>query len=120
MRAEPLTWASWRHVAAYVYLVICIVDFMLMPLIYEVRNPRPSDAEVISHVLRVDPQSQVAALQILKSERTWSPLTAVGGGVFHLSFGAILGAAAFTRGGEKIEHIRRRQDGRYDRFEEEP
>lgn len=118
MRAEPpLTWQSWRHVAAYVYLSICLFDFVAMPLIYEVRNPHTSDAEIISHVLRVDPDSQVTALQILKNERTWSPLTTLGGGVFHMSFGAILGAAAFTRGGEKIEHIRRGDD-RFDRFEE--
>lgn len=115
----PLSWASWRHVAAYVYLVICIFDFVAMPVLYELRNPHTSDAETIRLALKVDPLAQVQTIQILKNERTWSPLTTAGNGVFHVSFGAILGAAAFTRGREKVEHIRR-GDGRFEQFEEEP
>ena len=40
----------------------------------------------------------------------WDPLTLKGAGMFHLSFGAILGVSAYTRGQEKI----RRLDHRYE------
>lgn len=36
----------------------------------------------------------------------WEPLTVQGGGLFHLSFLAILGVASWTRGMEKVERTR--------------
>jgi hypothetical protein len=36
----------------------------------------------------------------------WQPLTLQGGGLIHISFGAILGVAAWTRGQEKVEAIK--------------
>ena len=35
----------------------------------------------------------------------WQSLTLQGGGLFHIAFGAILGAAAWTRGMEKRERV---------------
>lgn len=106
-RAEPL-WQSWRHVAAYVYLTICIFDFMAMPIFYEVVNPHTSAAKLVAVVQPLEPASQVPAMQILRDEREWEALTLSEGGLFHLAFGGILGAAAFTRGQEKTWKARGR------------
>jgi hypothetical protein len=35
----------------------------------------------------------------------WVPLTLQGGGLYHISMGAILGIAAWTRGKEKVASI---------------
>ena len=99
-------WYSWRHIAAYVYLTICVFDFIGMPIFYEVVNPRTSDAELVSIVMKLEPAAQVQALTILHNERTWESLTLAQGGLFHMAFGAILGVAAFTRGQEKVWNSR--------------
>ena len=36
------------------------------------------------------------------STNLWNPLTLQGGGLFHISMGAVLGVAAWTRGQEKL------------------
>jgi hypothetical protein len=99
-------WYSWRHIAAYVYMTICLFDFVAMPIFYEVINPRESDSRLVAIVQQLTPTTQVQALQILHEERTWKSLTLGQGGLFHMAFGAILGVAAFTRGQEKTEYAR--------------
>lgn len=106
---DPL-WQSWRHAAAYVYLTICIFDFMAMPVFYEIVNPHTSASKLVAVVQPLEPASQVQAMQILKEEREWRALTLSEGGLFHMAFGAILGAAAFTRGQEKTWRARRGHD----------
>lgn len=109
-QADPPWWDNWRHIAAYTYLMICIFDFMGMPIFYEIANPRTSTSELVAIVKPIEPASQVQALQILHEERSWEPLTLSEGGLFHMAFGAILGAAAFTRGQEKTARARHRDE----------
>lgn len=95
--------SKWRLYAAYVYLGICIFDFTLMPLIFEWVNWHFNNAEIINLALQFkDSAGQIQALQTLKQAHTWSPLTLQGGGLFHISFGAILGVSAWTHGQERI------------------
>lgn len=101
---------NWRHVAAYVYLSICIFDFVGMPVFYEIANPRLTASQLIGEVSKLPDDQQVQAIQILHEERSWEPLTLSEGGLFHMSFGAILGVAAFTRGQEKTARARHRDD----------
>jgi len=67
---------NWRPLLALVYGVICLADFVLFPITWQ----------WFQHV-------------------TWISLTTQNGGMLHVSFGAILGAAAWTRGKEKIAAI---------------
>ena len=46
----------------------------------------------------------------------WEPLTLVSGGMFHMSMGAILGVAAWTRGVEKHKWV----DNYYDDEDSDP
>ncbi|MBF0366602.1 MAG: hypothetical protein HQK50_13600 [Oligoflexia bacterium] len=68
---------KWRSRIALTYVVICLFDFFVAPIIW---------ATVFS----------VTA---------WQPLTLQGGGLFHVSMGAILGVSAFSKSKEKIAEI---------------
>lgn len=86
----------WRPITAIVYLIICVFDFMIFPVMWS----------LFLH-LTASPDLSIA----------WDPLTLKGAGMFHLSFGAILGVSAYTRGQEKVQMARYRET-RYDEPEE--
>lgn len=75
------TWMAknWRPSAAFVYLFICLFDFVIGPILW-------------------------AVIQAMLNQplTPWQPLTLQGAGMFHMSMGAILGVAAWTRGKEKM------------------
>lgn len=74
---------KWRPITAMVYLVICLFDFIIAPILWTL----------------------VQATYSGSITNQWQPITLVGSGLFHLSFGAILGVSAFTRGQEKIAMV---------------
>lgn len=69
----------WRPSAAWVYLGICVFDFVIAPILLGVFSVFTKAAYV-----------------------AWVPLTLQGGGLFHLSFGAIVGTYVYGRTREKI------------------
>ena len=74
---------KWRPLMAVTYMATIWFDFIVGPILFNILqywNP----GQAIS---------------------SWTPLTLQGGGLYHLSMGAILGIAAFTRGKEKIAEI---------------
>lgn len=73
----------WRPMMAMQYFVICMFDFMIAPI-----------GLSIYAMIREIPYI------------VWHPLTLEGGGLYHLSLGAILGVAAWTRGQEKVADIK--------------
>jgi hypothetical protein len=94
---------AWRPAAAAVYLIICLLDFGVMPLVYEWINYSLSNQSLVDLALKfTNPTAQIEALHTLKQSRVWVPLTLQGNGMFHVAYGAILGVAAFTRGQEKV------------------
>lgn len=93
--------------AAYVYLVICICDFIVMPAYYEYANHKMHVIQQVEMALRFpEGVQQVEALRIIKETRAWEPITLVSGGLLHMAFGAILGVAAWSRGKEKVEEYK--------------
>lgn len=86
----------WRPSAAWVYLVICVFDFVVMP-VYVARTNLKIE-EVVKVSAAFDGSEKLGALTLLMKKNTWEPLTVQESGLFHLSFAAILGVAAFTRG----------------------
>jgi hypothetical protein len=72
---------------AVTYMVICLCDFILFPVLW-------------------------TAIQFWRSAPVnnapvpWTPLTLQASGFIHVTFMAILGVAAWTRGMEKIEAIK--------------
>ena len=70
---------KWRPMMAWVYMVICMFDFIIAPVLNFVFFGKYG-GDFIS----------------------WKPLTMSEGGLFHLAMGAVLGITAWTRGQEKI------------------
>jgi membrane protein implicated in regulation of membrane protease activity len=77
--------SHWRPLMAYTYMIICIFDFILGPIMF-VGFAAATTSTLIP----------------------WVPLTMDSGGLFHLAMGAILGVSAWTRGVEKVERTRQR------------
>jgi len=69
----------WRPAMGWLYMVICACDFVIFP--------------IFSMFMPIFIKMQYVA---------WKSITLDNGGLIHLSFGAILGVAAWTRGQEKI------------------
>lgn len=91
----------WKSAAAIVYLMICIFDFVLVPTYLGLGSEPLKDIILAVKDLPPDAQTVVLTLKLA----TWDPLTLKGGGLFHLAFGAILGATVWSRGQERISEI---------------
>lgn len=71
--------SKWRPMMGWIYMVTCITDFILFPVMWSVL--------------------QTAMKQPLTP---WQPITLQGAGLFHVAMGAIIGISAFGRTQEKI------------------
>lgn len=99
--------ANWRPLCGIVYLLICVVDFVGMPIWMQITNGRYPPDRIVEIVSKLEgAAAQVEGIRALRQQQTWEPVTLMGSGLFHVAFGAILGAAAWTRGTEKIERAR--------------
>ena len=82
----------WRWTALTVYLLICFYDFMFVPIWYGLNRPDISELMKIVN----ETQDTLVRLDLLKTlVSQHSPFTLMGGGLFHLAFGAILTGSAF-------------------------
>lgn len=77
---------TWRPMMAFMYMVVCICDFILFPVLWTL-------------VQFYETQAANDAF------RQWVPLTLSLGGLFHMAMGAVLGVSAWTRGQEKLAQI---------------
>ena len=81
----------WRWAALSVYLLICFYDFMFVPIWYGLNRPDISELMKIVN----ETQDTLVRLDLLKTlVSQHSPFTLMGGGLFHLAFGAILTGSA--------------------------
>ena len=79
----------WRWTALITYLVICIYDFVVVPVYYGVSRMGLDLADYMVHIQAIeDPMVQMEYLKKLVSQH--EPFTLKGGGLFHLAFGALL------------------------------
>jgi len=74
--------SQWRPAAAWLYLFINLFDFVIAPIL-----------------------TMVGPKLLGSSYTPWQPLTLVGGGMFHLSFGAIIGVTAWGRTRERVNGL---------------
>ncbi len=82
---------KWRPMMAVTYMMINIFDFILFPVMFTI-------------VQFWETQAANDAF------RQWQPLSLQGGAFIHLAFGAILGISAWTRGQEKVEAAKSKQE----------
>lgn len=82
---------GWKRYLAYAYIIICLMDFAVMPLIFELN--RPTFADIAKVISSLSPEAQLMAL----NKTAWQPITLAYSGFFHLVMGAILtGVAVFN------------------------
>lgn len=71
---------KWRPMMAWVYMAICICDFIIFPILW----------------------SLLQAAQGIMITEQWLPITLEGGGLIHVAMGAVLGISAYGRTQEKL------------------
>lgn len=71
--------SKWRPMMGWVYMVTCITDFIIFPVLWAIFQAYIK--------MPVEP---------------WHPLTLQGAGLYHMAMGAILGIAAYGRTKEKL------------------
>ena len=79
---EHWTEKKWRPMMAWMYMIVCILDFAIFPVLWS--------------ILQAKYQGVVT--------NQWDPLTLKGAGLFHMAMGAVLGVTAWSRGQEKISN----------------
>ena len=103
---------NWRPLLAIVYAVICIFDFIIMPAIVEASNRNIDQEKIVTLALRAkDPAVQTQIIQSFSKRNDWVPLTNNGGGLLHIAFGGIIGAASWTRGQERRDRLKLQAQG---------
>lgn len=81
--------AYWRPAAAWIYMLICLFDFVIGPIL---TMGLPIYLKMLG----------AAAITYTQ----WQSLTLANGGLIHLAFGAILGITSWTRGAEKLQAMK--------------
>lgn len=77
---------KWRPMMAIMYMMVCVFDFILFPVMFTV--------------------VQFWEMQAANDAfRQWAPITLGGGGLFHVAMGAVLGVTAWSRGKEKMAGV---------------
>ena len=85
---------SWQRLCAICYIIICVYDFMIVPIWFGlVRVEVPITVE---DLLKFDVAVQIRMIEAYTFQH--QPFTLQGGGLFHLSFGALLtGSTIFSK-----------------------
>jgi hypothetical protein len=73
--------SKWRPMMGWMYMVVCMFDFVLFPVMW----------------------SMVQALAHGAVNVQWQPITLQGAGLFHIAMGAIIGVSAYGRTQEKLQ-----------------
>jgi hypothetical protein len=74
---------KWRPMMAMMYMICCLCDFALFPIMFTI-------------VQFWEVQAANDAF------RQWVPITLQGGGLFHVAMGGVLGVSAYGRTQEKV------------------
>lgn len=92
--ADMIKWMmdNWKPACALIYTVICLFDFVVFPC--WVGWHRVPVKEFLDMANGLDPLMRNSLYDYMY--RAYSPYTLSGGGLFHLSFGAILTGVAFA------------------------
>ena len=91
---EP--WYHWRSIACFAYIIICLFDFVIMPIVVQIDY---EDTKLrIEKLIVAEQKDRAFVVEVMDRAKLvpWTPLTLVGGGLFHLSFGSLLTGATVT------------------------
>lgn len=71
----------WRPMMGWMYMVTCIFDFIIFPVLWSLLQAKLGITEI----------------------QPWDPITLKSSGLFHLSMGAVLGITSYGRTQEKLD-----------------
>ena len=94
----------WRPAMAGLYMLLMILDYGVRPVVNQYYANKFDLADSVAAIIELDPSVQVKALDIASRNEVWPPIL---NEFVHLAFGAILTAAATTRGFEKIQRLKK-------------
>jgi hypothetical protein len=85
---------NFQSIALGVYLFVCVFDFVVVPIWFGVNRP-----DISSFIATMNTLNNVELQMELMRKMTdhHSPYTLIGGGLFHLSFGAILTGSVLNK-----------------------
>jgi hypothetical protein len=94
VHSQRMANVNFQSIALGVYLFICLFDFVLVPVWYGVNRP-----EIASFIDTMNTMENAQLQMELMRKMTdhHDPYTLMGGGLFHLSFGAILTGSVLNR-----------------------
>lgn len=93
---------SWKAIACFVYLFICVFDFVVVPVWFGVARSAWSD--IAHQALALDQASIELQLEYIRAlSAQHEPFTLRNGGLFHLAFGALLTGAAISGNSQKSQ-----------------
>lgn len=81
VKSDDWFFRKWRPAMAWMYMAICVFDFIIGPFFYAWFAWYTKDFAKFGE---------------------WQPLTLMGGGLFHAAMGAIIGVSAWGRTQEKL------------------
>jgi len=85
---------NFQSIALGVYLFICLFDFVVVPVWFGLNRPEISGFIYTMNTID-NPQLQMELMKKMTDHH--NPYTLLGGGLFHLSFGAILTGSVLNR-----------------------
>lgn len=86
---------GWKSILAIVYAMICLFDFILIPIGLNMVRKEVIHEQIMHVVSGLDPATQTEFIKAVY--RNYVPLTTQGNGVFHMAFGALLTGSAITK-----------------------
>ena len=85
---------GWKALSGFVYLFICVFDFVIVPSWIGMTRVGVLESFEMMQLSGVDPTVQIKLIDSLTYQH--QPFTLMGGGLFHLAFGALLTGSAIT------------------------
>jgi hypothetical protein len=81
---------GWKAFSGGVYLVICVFDFIIVPVWIGLNRPQLP----VEQLLKLEPAVQMKVIDAYTYQH--EPFTLKGAGMFHLAFGALLTGSAIA------------------------
>jgi len=85
---------GWKSVLAVVYAIICIYDFIIVPVWFGLVRSQIPIFDFVQMLKDTDPAVQIRLIEAYTFQH--DPFTLKGGGLFHLAFGALLTGSALV------------------------
>ena len=89
---------GWKSFLAFIYALICVFDFIAVPIWIGLNRPSNQSIDQRLHQIHMHEMGNDIAKEMVKPlTYQHEPFTLKGGGLFHLSFGALLTGSALSK-----------------------